>query len=286
MKPVTQRAAKRATTASALVAPTDPALRRVAVDRTELAYTDEGPEQGVPVLLIHGVPGGVGDFRYLAAEMARLGARVIRLDMPGFGGSSEARWRDQSPAGRARAVIGVASALGLSRYAVAGHSIGGPAALMTAALDPERVVGLGLIASVGLSRHRGLPASPAAIRAASVLWHIPGLRGQLAKRLRRAYTKMGFPAADSYRAADFALHIRVVASLSFRRLRAAAHQVKVPSVVTFAEDDKLVEPAIGEALAATLQVDPLSFASGGHNLQKTRAADIAGPLARLGSVRE
>ncbi len=92
---------------------------------------------------------------------------------------------------------------------------------------------------------------------------------------------MGFPGADQYTAADFALHIGIVGRLSFCRLRAAAQKISVPVVVTYVLDDRLVEPTIGAELASTFDTKPLTFDSGGHNMQKTRAADIAGPLARI-----
>ncbi|HEV7707164.1 MAG TPA: alpha/beta hydrolase [Asanoa sp.] len=65
------------------------------------------------------------------------GIRWVSYDRPGYGGSTRVPGRDVASAARYTAAI--VEALGLDRFAVVGHSGGGPHALAVAALLPERV---------------------------------------------------------------------------------------------------------------------------------------------------
>ncbi len=68
----------------------DPPLRETRVAGARLTFTDEGASQGTAFFAIHGVPGSVRDFRYLAPPLTSF-ARLIRVDLPGSGGSEPRR---------------------------------------------------------------------------------------------------------------------------------------------------------------------------------------------------
>jgi len=86
----------------------------------------------------HGSPniGSPPDPLFAAAEAN--GLRWVSYDRPGYGGSSPHDGRTVASA--AADVAAVAEALGIGRFAVLGHSGGGPHALACAALLPERVI--------------------------------------------------------------------------------------------------------------------------------------------------
>ena len=64
--------------------PSDPPLRQLAKEAGALSYTDEGT--GVPLVCLHGGPGSVRDFRWIAPVLTEH-FRVIRTEQPGFGGT-------------------------------------------------------------------------------------------------------------------------------------------------------------------------------------------------------
>jgi len=99
-----------------------------------------GADARLAVVWHHGTPniGAPPEPLFPAAE--RLGIRWVSYDRPGYGGSTPVRARDVASA--AADVARVADALGIDRFAVMGHSGGGPHALACAALLPERVVGV------------------------------------------------------------------------------------------------------------------------------------------------
>jgi pimeloyl-ACP methyl ester carboxylesterase len=95
----------------------------------------------------HGTPNIGAPPEPLFAAAARLGIRWVSYDRPGYGGSTP--YRDRDVASAADYVSSVADALGIDRFAVMGHSGGGPHALACGALLPERV--LGAVSVAGLA---------------------------------------------------------------------------------------------------------------------------------------
>ncbi|WP_367128390.1 alpha/beta fold hydrolase [Saccharothrix sp. HUAS TT1] len=99
------------------------------------------------VLWHHGTPNTGAPPRPLFPAAERLGIRWVSYDRPGYGGSTPEPGRDVASA--ARCAAAVADALGIERFAVFGHSGGGPHALACGALLPERV--LGVVSGAGLA---------------------------------------------------------------------------------------------------------------------------------------
>jgi len=68
--------------------PHDPEPQSLGVHSLPVTHTDEGTRPPA-IVLVHGLPGSVRDFRWLGAALRELApeARVVRLDMPGFGGT-------------------------------------------------------------------------------------------------------------------------------------------------------------------------------------------------------
>ena len=120
---------------------------RLAEGRTLHAYDTRADENAtspgtsgsqVAVFWLHGSPnlGSPPEPLFAAAEVN--GLRWVSYDRPGYGGSSPHDGRTVASA--AADVAAIAEALGIGRFAVLGHSGGGPHALACAALLPERVI--------------------------------------------------------------------------------------------------------------------------------------------------
>ena len=136
------------------------------------------------------------DFRYLAPQLSPH-LRFIRVDLPGFGASTPERRAIATFPGRVEALVALADHLGLARFAVLGHSMGGGTALLTASRHRERVFGLVLIASIGLRPHRGLGMSPRRFGLLSHGFAVPGLSRLLTRAARQRYRQRRFPGADT-----------------------------------------------------------------------------------------
>jgi 2-hydroxymuconate-semialdehyde hydrolase len=114
---------------------------------------------GPPVLLLHGSgPGttGWGAWRPLATALAGR-HRLIVPDQAGFGGTPAPGDGRPGLAGWTAQAAGLMDALGLGRYAVVGHSMGGAVALALAAARPEAVTRVVGVAAMGAP----MPLTPA-----------------------------------------------------------------------------------------------------------------------------
>lgn len=254
--------------------PSDPSTRVAWLRTGSFTYTDEG--EGRVLVALHGLPGGVRDYRWLAPALD--GVRFVRIEQPGFGGTPLSTAPDPSLAGRTRFVIDALDGLGIDRLVVLGHSMGGPLATAVAASLPHRARGLALLASVGLRPHRMLRKLGRYPDLPRVL-DLPVVGSLLVKGpMRQGFVRAGFPASTS----DTAIRqcMRIVSGLRFPELRAAFAGVRAPSFLAWAEDDPLVEGAIGLELAMTLPAGPrLTFDRGGHNVQKSHAIEIGAALS-------
>jgi pimeloyl-ACP methyl ester carboxylesterase len=126
-------------------------------DGRVLGYAEYGVPDGVPVIGLHGTPGSRHMFEIAHAPAAALKIRLLAPERPGFGISSYHSGRDLRS--YAQDIAGFADALGISRFAVAGVSGGGPYAAACAAFLPERVTALGLISPIGPMAGKEKPPS-------------------------------------------------------------------------------------------------------------------------------
>lgn len=231
--------------------------------------------EGPPVVCVHGLPGSARDFRWLFAPLADR-ARVIALDLPGFGRTPVTTAPDASPEGRADFLLEVIDALALDRPVLVGHSMGGLVAVAAAARRPGGFRGLGLLASPGLRPHAGFRRLPRRTMHVALSGPWAPLLLPLTRRLFAAAGFRNYP--------DAAL-IRTIACLRDTSLEAHAGRLRtlaLPTLAAWCEDDPLIEPAILAELAAALPPGPrLVWASGGHVPQKTHAVEVAEGIAAL-----
>ena len=103
-----------------------------------IATSDDAPSSPLAVFWLHGSPNIGSPPEPLFAAAEQNGLRWISYDRPGYGGSDPHDGRTIASA--AADVAAIADALGIGRFAVLGHSGGGPHALACAALLPERVI--------------------------------------------------------------------------------------------------------------------------------------------------
>jgi pimeloyl-ACP methyl ester carboxylesterase len=106
-------------------------------DGRDLAVAVSGPPDGVPLLYHHGTPGCLLQPAASQAECASRGLRYVTYSRAGAQGST--RNPGRTVADVAADMEDVLDALGADRCVTAGKSGGGPHALATAALLPDRV---------------------------------------------------------------------------------------------------------------------------------------------------
>jgi len=98
---------------------------------------DEG--QGEAVVCIHGVPASAFLYRKVVRELAAKGLRRIAFDLPGLGLAERPVDFDYTWTGLGRFATAAVEALGLDRFHLVVHDVGGPVGFEVAAALPERV---------------------------------------------------------------------------------------------------------------------------------------------------
>jgi pimeloyl-ACP methyl ester carboxylesterase len=114
-------------------------------------FVVEGPADGSPVVLVHGLGGRAEDWRHLAPWLTRAGFRVYMPDLPGFGRSERPADFSYSVHDQAEIIVGFLDATGLKQVDLAGWSMGGGIVQHVAAKHPERVRRLILLDALGIN---------------------------------------------------------------------------------------------------------------------------------------
>lgn len=114
--------------------------RRFEADGVGSFVLDEGT--GDPVVCMHGVPASSYLYRKLVPELAARGLRGIAFDLPGLGLADRPADFDYSWTGLGRWARSAVDALGLGRFHLVVHDIGGPVGFELASAVPERVASL------------------------------------------------------------------------------------------------------------------------------------------------
>ena len=101
---------------------------------------DEG--SGEPVVCMHGVPASAFLYRKVVPELASRGLRGIAFDLPGLGLADRPNDFDYSWTGLGRFATAAVDALGLERFHLVVHDLGGPVGFEIAAALPHRVASI------------------------------------------------------------------------------------------------------------------------------------------------
>ncbi len=264
-------------------APTDPAPYALPIGHGKSIHiAEEGA--GPLVMMLHGVPGSLRDFRYLGPALAARGMRAVRIDFPGFGQTPFDAFPAFKASNRAALFVHIADALGAETFSVIGHSFGGAACFFAAAQFEHRVRALGLISSLGVVRHRGFsPVPPPMMRLLARAARVPALAARMEGPANALYAGMGFKGTFSIE--EMALHAQLVAAVDFKEHRQVLRKVRCPVLIASAEDDPLVDARaqhkLADAFSDRVYLRHVHTREGGHYLQKFAAHPLAAHFADI-----
>jgi proline iminopeptidase len=149
--------------------------RRVGIDDTELWVVERGPDEGLPLIVLHGGPGlDHHEFGTYLDPLTERGIRLLLVDLRASGRSAPCAPSTWTLERMAQDVIMLALSLDLGRYAVLGHSYGAFVALQNAVDYPG--IATATIASGGVPSTRWLDGVADALAA----FEPPELRAQVA----------------------------------------------------------------------------------------------------------
>jgi pimeloyl-ACP methyl ester carboxylesterase len=131
----------------------------IEVDGLQVHYKATGPEGAPALLLLHGFGSSLQAWDDWSVKLEQK-YRVIRLDLPGFGLTGASPTNDYSEEKDLATLTHFADKLGLEKFSVMGHSMGGKMAWSLAASQPERVQALVLMAPDGFPETKDIGTKP------------------------------------------------------------------------------------------------------------------------------
>ena len=161
------------------------------VDGLKVHYKETGPKGAPALLLLHGFGSSLQAWDDWSLKLEQK-YRVIRLDLPGFGLTGASPAHDYSEEKDLAILTHFADKLGLEKFSVMGHSMGGKMAWSLAASQPERVQALVLMAPDGFPETKDIGTKP---------YEVPAIMGLikfvLPKYLVRKSIEPAFVQADA-----------------------------------------------------------------------------------------
>jgi pimeloyl-ACP methyl ester carboxylesterase len=124
----------------------------------QVRVVETGPPDGPPVLLLHGWACSAYSWRHQLPALAAAGLRAIAVDLKGHGLTDKPLGPDEyTREAMTTFATETADALGLDRFALVGHSLGGGIATRFALAHPGRVTSLAVLSAVGFGRIPFIP---------------------------------------------------------------------------------------------------------------------------------
>jgi pimeloyl-ACP methyl ester carboxylesterase len=249
---------------------------KVIVNQLAIEYVDSGT--GPVMLMLHGWKDSARTFNQIAVELDRHW-RVVRLDMPGFGGSEVPKepWNLES---YAQFIAAFCTKLGLRPEVIVGHSLGGRViikAVSDGLLKPDRIV---LIASAGIAksntpRNQAYKAVAKAGKAATAVPPFTLLRTKLRRLL---YKKAGSDYLDAGPLSQTFLNI------IDEDLQSNASRISTPTLLIWGELDDQTPASDALTLNRLIKRSRLEFIQGaGHFVHHEQPAAVSNLIWEFGS---
>jgi len=273
-------------------------MSMIEIDSGTIYYDATGPEDGRPVVFVHGYWMGGQVWRQVSARLADLGLRCIAPTWPMGAHTQPLRpCADRTITGVAGIVAEVLAALDLNDVVLVGNDSGGVVSQLVAVHHPERLVAL-VLTSCDAFEHFPPPIlNPVLVAARSRVFFQAAIQAMRARAVReRAYGGLAHRDIDdlarawvrpALSSAAIAEDLRLL-TLSFRTevttgVAARLPEFDKPALIAWSADDVFFEAGDGERLAETLPHARLEVIEGARTFsmldRPDRLADLMSTIA-------
>lgn len=240
-------------------------------------FSVKGGQQPV-VVFLHGWGRTLDDFDNIRERLSRSlsGAGFLQIDLPGFGGSPLRDEKGFFLNDYVSILKSLFEKLAIGRVVLVGHSFGGRVAIKFAAVFPEKVSRVVLIASAGIPQK-------------SVRTHLLYIGRGIFRSIFFAFENLpfifklknllgAFFGSPDYRQTSGAL--RATFQKTFDEdLRPHAARIKAPTLIIWGRNDRETPLEDGEEFGAIITNSRLEVLEGGHFVFLDKPAETAGLIA-------
>ena len=231
----------------------------IEVDGLKVHYKETGPQGAPALLLLHGFGSSLQAWDDWSESLEKK-YKVIRLDLPGFGLTGASPDNDYSEEKDLAILTHFADKLGLDKFSVIGHSMGGKMAWSLAASQPERVQALVLMAPDGFPEAKDIGTKP---------YEVPAVMGLIKYALPKYLVRKSIePAFSDAEALNDALVNRYYDMLRAPGVRGAIldrsnqtiytdpvprlKTIKAPTLLIWGEQDQMIPNTNAQSYANVL----------------------------------
>lgn len=242
--------------------------KSVQIGDHRIAYSEGG--KGEPVILVHGFGASSDNWNRMAARLTKK-YRVIAPDMPGWGQSTRIDSTSYAYPQQVERLHQFLSALGLKRFHLIGHSMGGFISSAYAARYPEEVVTLGLIAPHGVTEPQ--PGELALSVAAGDNWLVARNIPEFERLLDKVFAKRPYMPKSvlklfaAYAIRGSAKSARIFAEMQTNdpTLEERLSLVQAPTLIIWGEQDRVLHVSGAEVFRRGIRNSELLLQPGiGH----------------------
>ena len=215
-------------------------------------FIDEGPHTGVPVVMLHGMLGGVGNWDSTISSLVAAGRRAIAPILPVYDMPIDRT----SVSDLSSYAAGFLDATGIERPVLVGNSLGGHVALMLALESDRAVSGLVLTGASGLhevmiGNSRLKRHDPEYVRRkAELTFYDPK---HVTDELVKDVLEVVWDRAKALRL------IKIARSAKADTVRDRLGEIKAPSLLIWGRQDQVTPPDVAEDFQARIPNARLEF---------------------------
>jgi pimeloyl-ACP methyl ester carboxylesterase len=242
--------------------------KTVQVDDHRVAYSEGG--KGEPVILVHGFGASSDNWNRMAGRLTKK-YHVIAPDLPGWGQSTRMDSASYAYPQQVERLHQFVGALGLKRFHLIGHSMGGFISSAYAARYPEEVVTLALLAPHGVTEPQ--PAELALSVAAGDNWLVARNQPEFERLLNKVFAKRPYVPKTvlkvfaAYAIRGSAKSARIFAEMQTNDppLEARLAQIKAPTLIVWGDQDRVLHVSGSEVFRQGIKSSELLVLPGvGH----------------------
>lgn len=244
-------------------------VRKISIDSIQVAYREAGQSNSKAVVFLHGFGGSSYDWKELM-DMLSESYRCLAFDIPPFGLSEKRLDFDYSDESIVRLIMNSLNYLGVNRFVLVGHSMGGYLSLAIASLFPERVEKL-ILFDAAYANHSETLNSPNPpfeldnenqIKLYQILLAIGLKTYPLVKFLYQTYLSTGTILSTEHFEYLFAQNYFLPAEVLIKFTKDKAIQkplaidlasIVAKTLIIYGEKDSITPPSIGEYLSRNIR---------------------------------